>query len=165
MLLVVLALILTGCAGEASAIQSSEDIGQLVEPTPTVEWQVEDFQHTVAYSNLGQWLLYIQGKLEEMEASIAVIDERVAAPVVPLVYETPIRETLLLAWLNGATTQGLMVLPGIGVTLAQRIEEARPLAHVNDLLDIDGIGEVTVRNMLLTVQSCFPDASEEYDCE
>ena len=43
--------------------------------------------------------------------------------------------------LNTASAAELEALPGIGPTLARRIVEARPLARINDLLRVHGIGD------------------------
>jgi competence ComEA-like helix-hairpin-helix protein len=45
--------------------------------------------------------------------------------------------------INTATREELVLLPGIGPTYTQRIIEARPFYHVEDLLRIKGIGPKT----------------------
>lgn len=53
--------------------------------------------------------------------------------------------------INSADVSELMILPGIGETLAQRITEYReengPFADIHQLSRIDGIGEATLRDI------------------
>jgi len=59
--------------------------------------------------------------------------------------------------INTATAQELDALPGVGEVIAQRIIEYRtangPFGSIDDLLDVSGIGEVTLEDMrdLVTV--------------
>jgi len=59
--------------------------------------------------------------------------------------------------INAASAAELEALPGVGEVIAQRIVDYRtangPFGSVDDLLDVSGIGEVTLENIrdLVTV--------------
>lgn len=55
--------------------------------------------------------------------------------------------------INEATPEQLQLLPGVGPAIAGRIVEARPIASVDDLLAVRGIGEKTMQKLrpLVTV--------------
>lgn len=50
--------------------------------------------------------------------------------------------------INTASKAALETLPGIGATLAEKIIENRPYASPWDLMNVEGIGENTVRGLL-----------------
>lgn len=54
--------------------------------------------------------------------------------------------------INTATSHELQSLPGIGEVLAGRIIENRPYADVWELVDIDGIGGNTLRNIIERIE-------------
>ena len=72
-------------------------------------------------------------------------DGTVPAPTVGAQTQFPIN-------INTATLEQLDLIPGIGPVLAQRIldyrEEIGQFHHVEELLDVSGIGEKTLANML-----------------
>ncbi|NCX98632.1 MAG: helix-hairpin-helix domain-containing protein [Planctomycetia bacterium] len=49
--------------------------------------------------------------------------------------------------INSAARSDLMRLPGVGETLADRIIEQRPYTRLTDLLEVDGIGPATYRQL------------------
>jgi competence protein ComEA len=49
--------------------------------------------------------------------------------------------------INSAARSDLMRLPGVGETLADRIIEKRPYTRLTDLLEVDGIGPATYRQL------------------
>ncbi len=49
--------------------------------------------------------------------------------------------------INSASTEELQKLTGVGPAYAKRIEEKRPFSSLNGLLEVSGIGEVTLENI------------------
>ncbi|HUV84282.1 MAG TPA: helix-hairpin-helix domain-containing protein [Methanosarcinales archaeon] len=51
--------------------------------------------------------------------------------------------------INTATKSEIMSLPGIGEVLATRIIDGRPYKHIDELIEIKGIGEVRLEQIKL----------------
>jgi competence protein ComEA len=65
--------------------------------------------------------------------------------------------------INSASREDLMRLPRVGETLANRIIERRPYRRLTDLLEVDGIGPSTYRDlkpMLRIDPAADPPAAE-----
>jgi len=62
--------------------------------------------------------------------------------------------------INAAPLTELMRPPGIGATLAHRIIENRPSAHLTDLLEADGIGPATYRRLEPMLRIAGPESGE-----
>jgi DNA uptake protein ComE-like DNA-binding protein len=65
---------------------------------------------------------------------------------------TPNQSEKLMTTLNKGSEKDLVTLPGIGKAKAKLVMGARPLKSPLDLLGIEGIGESTVREMVLSVK-------------
>lgn len=60
---------------------------------------------------------------------------------------TPVAWGMDLIDINSASSKELERIIGIGPVLAQRIIEARPFSSLDDLIKIEGIGEVTLKKI------------------
>jgi len=70
--------------------------------------------------------------------------------------------------INSANKEDLELLTGVGPSLAQNIVEKRPFCSMGDLLEVSGIGEVTLENILEQSiayvnppSTCFKEPSPE----
>ncbi len=54
--------------------------------------------------------------------------------------------------INTADADTLQTLPGVGKTIAQRIIEGRPYATIEDLLQVNGIGEKKLESLREMIQ-------------
>lgn len=109
------------------------------------EWreQLSDLEVLAAKRDLGAWTLTVWGNLpadrraaRQEEAEIA----SVMGPQAKMNPDSPIN-------VNTASRDELLKLPGIGETMALRIIEARPFLSTRDLLEVPGIGAVTLEKL------------------
>lgn len=73
---------------------------------------------------------------------------------------TPAQKTRLLTLLNRGDTEAIQSLPGIGATRASAIMKARPILEPVDLVQVEGIGEETLVDIVAHVQAGFPSKAK-----
>ena len=73
---------------------------------------------------------------------------------------TPAQKTKLLTLLNQRDAEALQSLPGIGATRAAAIMKARPILEPVDLVQVEGIGEETLVDIVAHVQAGFPSKAK-----
>jgi len=73
---------------------------------------------------------------------------------------TPAQKTKLLTLLNQGDAEALQSLPGIGATRATAIIKARPILEPVDLVQVEGIGEETLVDIVAHVQAGFPSKTK-----
>ena len=106
------------------------------DPTPTPK----PYDHTADI-----WVM--QTRLDQVAYDVNVLTQIANGTGERVVYEEPIGDTLLVAWVNHASGAGLETLPGIGPALAAAIIERRPIRRLDELLEVQGVGPVTLARM------------------
>jgi|GEM_PF-1176737 len=74
---------------------------------------------------------------------------------------TPAQRTKLLDLINTGDDKALLSLPGIGETRAAAIKKARPFTDPVDLVKVEGIGDVTLQEIVTHAKSGFPDSDKK----
>lgn len=67
------------------------------------------------------------------------------------------KESELLYLLNNLDDNGLLFLPGIGVTMVSRILAARPFRSLKELENVSGITHGVIRKMLKADRALYND--------
>jgi len=65
--------------------------------------------------------------------------------------------------INSASAEELDELTGIGPVYAERIIEGRPYEFIDDLIDVNGIGEITLEKIKQQGLACVEDEDAEED--
>lgn len=141
LVLLVAALALAGCAGGNDATPSLEPDSTtpgLTKPPDlrALELKVDYLVRQASVSN------------DRMDQAFLTPDElRGIIFPIPSDYRPITGDDLLLAWLNGASHDGLTALPGVGDSLADRIVLARPFTNLDQIADVAGVGEADLAAM------------------
>lgn len=78
---------------------------------------------------------------------------------------TPTQNTKLLDLLNEGDDRALQSIPGVGKTRAAAIKKARPFADVTDVVGVEGVGEVTLAEMVKHAKAGFPQPEKKAEPE
>ena len=124
------------------------------------DYMREDHSRAKPHTGHPKWMWILAGVAVAVLIFAASSGFRSETESQPLSLEEQFLQVDFPVDLNSATKEELMAVPRIGFSIATRIIEARPFETIDELVEVDGIGDSTIERMkpYLTISAKAPDA-------